>query len=172
MYNFSTFDDFITSTLGQTIGEGECWDYINLLWSHLGSRYWTYPPSDPSATNHGVKYGWLNPEARNANTITHLSQVTSLNSIKRGDVVIISDGTYGHAGFAKSPVANNRIDLYSQNWSGRLVTLDNISLATFIGGFRYDAWQPTPPTPVITTGLKGQSNFKWAIYARKLREKY
>lgn len=145
--DFSSFDRFITTTLGYSIGAGECWDYINLLWSHLGSRYYTYPPSDPSSTNHGVKYGWINTEARAANTINHLTQITSLSQVKKGDIVVISSGTYGHAGFAKGVVTNNRLDLYSQNWSGRIVTLDNVSMATFLGGWRYDEWQTTPPTP-------------------------
>lgn len=169
--DFSSFDNFIASTLGETIGDGECWDYINLLWNYLGSKYWTYPPSDPSATNHGVKYGWINTDARNANTISHLTQVQNLIDIKKGDVVVISQGTYGHAGFAKQGVINNTLELYSQNWQHRYVTLDNVSMATFLGGWRYDAWQETPPTPSVRAIARSQK-FKWALYARKLREKY
>ena len=167
---FTTFDDFINSTNGQTIGTGECWDYINLLWDHLGSRYYTYPPSDPSSTNHGVKWGWLNSEARAANTITHLTQIANLNDVKRGDIVVTSGGTYGHAGFADENYnGSGYLQLYSQNYNNRRsVAKDNNDMATFAGAWRYDAWQqPVPPTPTTTT----RSHFKWVLYARKLNQK-
>lgn len=166
--DFSTFDNFIASTVGLSIGQGECWDYIELLWAELGGRYYTYPPSNPSATNHGVKWGWINEEARSANTITHLTQITSLNDVKRGDVVIWGYGDYGHAGFANEDyTGSGYLNTYSQNYSGRYVTNDNINTATFLGAFRYDEWYtpPTPPTPT------NERRFPWFIYARKLRDR-
>ena len=168
MYDFSSFDNFISSTLGQAIGNGECWDYINLLWNHLGGIYYTYPPSDPSATNHGVKWGWINTEARSANTITHLTQIPNLSDVKRGDVVVYSAGTYGHAGFAQTDYTGGEyLELYSQNFNHRYVTLDNNNMSTFVGAWRYDAWsQPTPPPPTRT-----ETHFKWVLYANKLRNK-
>ncbi len=167
--DYSSFNSFITSTLGQTIGEGECWDYINLIWSHLGSKYWTYPPSDPSATNHGVKWGWINTDARAANTISGIVQVPNLSDVITGDIMILSYGTYGHAGFVKSPPSDGIVGLYSQNWDARYVTLDTLSTSTFVGAFRYTAWQepPTPPTPTTTS----KHHFPWVLYARKLRQK-
>ena len=168
MYDFSTFDNFIASTVGLSIGAGECWDYVNLLWTHLGGRYYTYPPSDPSSTNHGVKWGWINTEARAANTITHLTQVPDLADVKRGDIVVWGYGDYGHAGFANEDYSGGGyLNTYSQNYSGRYVTNDNINTATFLGAWRYDAWY-TPPTPPVTTP---ESKFPWVLYARKLRQK-
>ena len=166
--DYSSFDSFVSSTLGETIGKGECWDYINLIWSHLGSKYWTYPPSDPTATNHGVKWGWLNTDARSANTISGIIQVPSLSSIQRGDIVVLSTGGYGHAGFANTvnPDSNNRIQVYSQNWSGRYVTLDDISMNTFVGAFRFTEWSVTPPPLNIS-----KSKYPFVLYARKLRDK-
>lgn len=169
---FTTFNDFIDSTNGQTIGAGECWDYVNLLWSHLGGRYYTYPPSDPSATNHGIKWGWLNTQARDANTIPHLTQVTNLNDIKRGDIVITSGGEFGHGGFANTDYnGSGSLALYSQNYAGRrYVGLDNNDMSTFIGAWRYDAWNDTPPQPPTPTS-KRKGDFPWVLYARKLRER-
>lgn len=164
--DYSSFDSFVNSTYGRTIGEGECWDYINLIWSYLGNKYWTYPPSDPTATNHGVKWGWLDNDARSANTISGIIQIPNLSDVERGDIVVISSGTYGHAGFAYAPASNNQLQMYSQNWQSNYVTLDNISMATFVGAFRYTGWQPTPPPPTYT-----KSHFKWILYARKLRDK-
>ena len=170
MANFATFDTFVSSTYGQTIGEGECWDYINLLWSHLGSKYWTYPPSDPQATNHGVKWGWLNTDARTANTITHLTQVPSLSNIKRGDIIVTSTGTYGHAGYANENYnGSGFLMVYSQNYSTPSVTLDSLDMTNFVGAWRYDAWNVQPPSP--TFSIKRKRRFPFVLYARKLDEK-
>ena len=168
---FTTFDSFIASTNGQTIGDGECWNYINLLWSHLDSRYYTYPPSDPSSTNHGVKWGWLNSEARAANTITHLTQVINLSDVKRGDMVVTSGGEYGHAGFANEDyTGSGYLQLYSQNYNGRRsVGLDNNDMSTFAGAWRYDEWNSTPPTPPTPTARS--SKFPWVLYTRRLNNK-
>ena len=168
---FTTFDAFIDSTFGETIGAGECWDYINLLWSHLGSRYYTYPPSDPSATNHGVKWGWINTEARAANTIPHLTQITSLSDVRRGDIVITSGGEFGHAGFANQNYQGvNFLQLYSQNFNNkRYVSKDNNSMETFVGAWRYDRWDNTPPTPPTPTPVTRKGNFPWFIYSERLR---
>lgn len=169
---FTSFDAFVISTFGQTIGEGECWNYINLLWDYLGSVYYTYPPSDPSSTNHGVKWGWLNTEARSANTITHLTQIPNLADVKRGDIVVTSGGTYGHAGFANENYnGTGFLMLYSQNYNNvRSVTLDSNNMSTFAGAWRYDGWTVIPPSPSVSYKGKRQA-YNWAIYARKLREK-
>lgn len=166
---FTTFDSFISSTYGQTIGEGECWDYINLLWAHLGSKYYTYPPSDPSSTNHGVKWGWVNSEARRANTITHLIQIVSLDDVKRGDIVVTSGGVFGHAGFADEDYnGSGYLQLYSQNYNNaqKFVTKDNNNMSTFAGAWRYDEWNGAPPTPPPLR--LSSSRFPWVLYARRL----
>lgn len=169
MVDFSSFSSFIDTTLGETIGEGECWDYINLIWNHLGNKYWTYPPDDPSSTNHGVKWGWIIAECRTLNTLSGLTQVTNVSNIKQGDIVITADSVYGHAGFAKTDYdsINNRIIMYSQNYAGdRFVQEHVMDMTNFLGAWRYDAWQPTPPTPTPTSDKK---RFPFVLYARKLR---
>lgn len=173
MYDFSSFDAFIASTNGQTIGQGECWDYINLIWNELGSKYWTYPPSDPSATNHGVKWGVLDPDALAANNIAGLTYISDKTELRRGDIVVSTDGTYGHAGFINQDYAGDiTYGLYTQNYAGRRsVALDYYTLSDFGGAFRFNAWIPIPPTPTYGGGSSGKSHFKWALYARKLREK-
>ena len=167
MYNFDTFDNFVASTNGQTIGAGECWDYVNLIWNHLGSRYWTYPPSDPTSTNHGVKWGVLNADALNANRIAGLTYISDKTLLKRGDIVVSTDGDFGHAGFIDSDYSGEHTyNFYTQNYAGRRsVALDTYDLHDFGGAFRYDAWNPIPPEPT-----QAVSNFKWVLYARKLRD--
>lgn len=168
---FTTFDAFITSTNGTTVGEGECWDYVNLIWSHLGSRYWTYPPGDPSATNHGIKWGVLDHDALVANQITGLTYIPNKTQLKRGDIVITTDGTYGHGGFINEDYDPNKTSyyIYSQNFNNRRsVALDHYSINAFGGAFRYNDWS-TPPTPPSPSPTLRRSKFPWVLYARKLR---
>lgn len=167
MYDFSTFDSFISSTNGQVIGQGECWDYINLLWTHNGGTYYTYPPSDPSATNHGVKWGVLNSDALAANQITNISFISDINQVKRGDVVVTSGGEFGHAGFINEDYDGNRTyAIYSQNYNGRRsVGLDYYSLNDFCGAFRFTTWTPLPHR------MRRVGHFPWVLYANKLRER-
>lgn len=169
MHNFSTFDNFIISTNGQTIGAGECWDYIELVWKHLGGRYYTYPPSDPSSTNHGVKWGVLNAEALAANIIDGLTYISDKTQLKRGDIVITTDSEFGHAGFINSDYSGeHNYDFYSQNYnSRRSVALDTYDLHDFGGAFRYNDWNTTPPIPSFTT----KSNFPWVLFSRKIRNR-
>lgn len=164
MYDFTTFDTFIDSTNGQTIGQGECWDYINLIWDLLGSKYWTYPPSDPSATNHGVKWGVLNSDALAANKISGLTYISDKTLLKRGDIVISSGGDYGHAGFINSDYSGGgNYGFYNQNYAGRRsVALDYYGLSDFAGAFRFDRWH-TEPTPTE----EPKKHFPWFIKANK-----
>lgn len=170
--DYTSFVAFANSTYGYTIGQGECWDYINLIWSYLNSRYYTYPPSNPSATNHGVKWGVLNTEARNANIITHLVFISDKTQLKKGDIVVSTDGDFGHAGFINSDYQGDNVtyEFYSQNYNGRRsVGIDRYDLHDFGGAFRYDVWNSTPPYPPISTPKR--KHFNWAIYGNELRNK-
>lgn len=170
MYDYSSFDIFINSTNGRTIGTGECWDYINLIWSHLGGRYYTYPPSNPSATNHGVKWGVINSEALTANIISGLIYISDKTLIQRGDIVVSTDGTYGHAGFINENYnsdPNHVYGIYTQNYAGRRsVALDHYDLHDFGGAFRYTDWngQPVPPSHPV------RKHFKWVLMRRRLNQ--
>lgn len=172
---FTTFDAFITSTNGTTVGSGEWWDYINLIWDHLGSKYWTYPPSDPTATNHGVKWGVLDPNALAANQISGLTYISNKTLLKRGDIVISTDGTYGHAGFINEDYSpsTTTYGLYTQNYNNRRsVALDHYTLNDFGGAFRYNDWvSPSPPTPT-GDAVSTKRRFPWVIYANKIRGRY
>ena len=170
MYNFDNFDAFIASTNGQTIGDGECYAYINLIWTHLGSKYWTYPPSDPTATNHGVKWGVIDSDALNANQINGLLYISDKTKLKRGDIVVTTGGIFGHAGFMNEDYDTDRTyAIYSQNYANRRsVALDYYNLSDFGGAFRYLAW--SAPIPLKSKPIK--TRFPWVIYANKLRNRY
>lgn len=170
---FTSFDAFILSTDGTTVGAGECWGYINLIWSHLNSRYYTYPPLHPDQTNHGVKWGVLNSDARIANTITGLTYINDPTKLKRGDIVVSTDGEFGHAGFINQNYDPNRTsyDFYTQNYAGRRsVALDTYTLRDFGGAFRYNAWNVNPPVPSYG-GFRSKRKFPFVLYTRKLNRK-
>ena len=170
---FTSYDAFAASTVGTQVGNGTNKAYINLLWNYLGSVYYTSSPSGPDPTGQGVKYGWTNTDARSANTITHLTQITSPSQIAKGDVVIIDDGVNGHAGFADEDYNGSYVlRMCSQNYSSAYVTREDVDISGFLGGWRYDAWYtpPTPPTPPGPAGGK-RGRFPWVLYARKLRER-
>lgn len=172
---FTSFNAFIASTNEQYIGNHTSKDYISLLWEHLGSSYYTSNPSEPSPTSGPVKDGWLNVDARSANTISHLTQVNSLSNVKRGDVVLFTYGQNGHAGFANQDYnGGNTISIYSQGYNGvNYVNLNSIDLTllNYIGGWRYDAWEEIPPEPPVPEPDEEKKRFKWAIFTRKLNEK-
>ena len=165
MYDFSSFDNFIGSTLGETIGSGDAVDYVNLIWEHLGSLFYTYPPSDPSATDHAIKWGVLNNDARSANIIPGITYISSINDVRRGDIVILTGQTYGHGGFINEDYHGaGNYGMYSQNVNDlRFVTLEYFDLLDFGGAFRYNGWTPSPSPSTRKT------HFPWVLYARKLR---
>ena len=168
---FTSYDAFVDSTANQQIGDGSAKAYINLIWDHLGSVYYTSAPTDPDPTGQGVKYGWLNTDARAANTISHLTQITSLSDVQRGDIIILTDGANGYAGFANSDYdGTTYLSVCGQGYSISYVTINYISVANFVGGWRYDVWNtpPTPPTPLSTFSSR-RNKFPWVLYARKLR---
>ena len=168
MYDFSTFDNFIASTVGQTIGGGDAVDYVNLIWDFLGSQYYTYPPSDPSATDHSIKWGVLNAEALQANKIPGISFISNINQVKRGDIVILTGQVTGHGGFINEDYQGTGIyNMYSQNVNGlNYVVLEGFDLQDFGGAFRFQNWNPNPPIPV-----HNRNRFPWVLYAERLRKK-
>lgn len=165
MYDFSSFDNFISSTNGQTIGGGEAVDYVNLIWQHLGSQFYTYPPDDPSATDHAIKWGVLNDDARNANIITGITYIANFSDVKRGDIVILTGQGTGHGGYINEDYHGSGLyGMYSQNVGEyHTVGLDYYDMLDFGGAFRYSGWNPTP------TPTRRRGRFPWVLYARKLR---
>lgn len=167
MYNFSSFNSFITSTLGREIGVGRYWDFINLVWDNQNSRYYCSQTGlSPSVDS--VAWGVLNPDCLNANRIDNFTYITELPTVRRGDIIILSYNG-GAAGFINEDVDSIRnYDVYMQGLSNNYVTLENISINTFLGAFRY-AWGSTPPTPPVPPVTTNKKRFPWVLYANKFR---
>ena len=151
----------------------QCVDLAKEINWNLGfsSPYW-----DTGGT--GSAYGgWSVESARTFNAGSKYTLIYDKTQIKKGDMIVINYFTgnpYGHVGFADEDYHGNTIRMCSQNnggtpapGGGTTVNIANYSLTNFLGAFRLNAWQPTPPTPSSASSER----FPWVLYARKLRQK-
>ena len=152
----------------------QCVDMAKLLAGNAGrpSPYWKSQPD-------GYAYeGWTNQASRDYNVADYFTLIYNKADVRRGDLVVLDHGRYtgditGHIAFADSDwnAATTYAYLLGQNQVnpdpdvGHVNTVTNMSVAKFLGAFRFNAWsQPTPtPTPTL------QKRFPWVLYARKLR---
>lgn len=152
----------------------QCVDMAKLLAGNAGrpSPYWLSQPD-------GYAYeGWTDLGSRTYNASDYFTLVYNKEDVRKGDLVVLnntSSNPYGHIAFADSDWDANTTSaiLLGQNQvdpnptTGHVNTLTNVNVTTFLGAFRFIAWQqpPTPPTPTIAT----RGRFPWVLYARKLR---
>lgn len=152
----------------------QCVDLAKLLAGNAGrpSPYWSSQPD-------GYAYeGWTTPSSREYNASDYFTLVYNKADVKQGDLVVLKNTTpnpYGHIAFADNDWNSSTTSalLLGQNQEnpsatvGHFTTLTNMNVTTFLGAFRFTAWQqPVPPTPTL-----GRTNFPWVLYARKLNQK-
>lgn len=166
----STYAEWKSNTLGNSydvdgIPAGQpyqCWDYASEFWYNAG-----FGTGYPITGGDDAKGIWLN---RDDNTGDKFTLVYNLNEVQVGDVVCFSIAPYGHVGFVDEVYSGgDYIKILSQNvLNQQYVTVDNCSVSTFQGAFRYIPWNGTPPTPPTPTA-SGKTKFPWVLYARKIR---
>lgn len=153
----------------------QCVDLPKLLAGNAGrpSPYWKSQPD-------GYAYeGWTNQASREYNAGNLFDLIYNKGDVKRGDVVVLNNTTtnpYGHIAFADSDWSPAQLTamLVGQNQVnpsatvGHLTTLTLVDVSTFLGAFRFKAWEQPTPTP----SSKSRNKFPWVLYARKLRNKY
>lgn len=159
----------------------QCWDLTAEFWWNIGFPQ-GYPHTGP---NHSAYECWsVNKDANKAyNGTTYFDLVYNFSDVKKGDVIVYNatvDNPAGHIGFADEDYnGTSYIHLLGQNQGsvgtptpipnpqgGTTATVSNLLTANdFLGAFRYLNWIPTPPP----TPTQRKSNFKWVLYARKLR---
>lgn len=161
----------------------QCWDLCAEFWWNIGFPQ-GYPLTGP---NHGAAECWSVSKDANSsyNGVTYFQQITNLNDVKRGDVIVWnSHGSYiyGHIGFADEDYnGSGSIAVLGQNQGtggvptpisnpngGTTANVKTLSTNYFLGAFRYVNWTPTPPPPTPSTR---KNHFKWVLYTRKLRDK-
>lgn len=116
-----------------------CWDYACAFWYAQVGRV--------LQTGTGAARGcW--ESARTVNAGTEFDLITDTTQIKQGDWIVLGSGTYGHICMAAEDYnGTNAINCYGQNQGGvpmprggAAINLTSISLASFLGAFRYRAW--------------------------------
>lgn len=142
----------------------QCWDICALLWYQYGLRL---------QTGNGYAYGcWT--IMRDQNARGPFIQITDINDVKRGDVLVFNRaGSFytGHIGFADEKYnGSGRINVLGQNQgqgtaSGTPSNIVTMSVSNFLGAFRNTNWVQPEPTPITTP-----SRFPWVLYARKFRQ--
>lgn len=161
----------------------QCWDGVDLLYeqSDVGQYLYTAFNFDPSLSS-GVKTCWLYAPARARNGSGHFSEVTRVEDIKQGDIIVLNQysgwyGSTGHIGFADSDYnGTDYINILGQNQGAGNPNFGSpfnifrsyIGSGAFLGAFRYDAWQqPDPPTPSGT--VVKRKHFPWGVAWRHWR---
>ena len=149
MAKWSNAASFMNATLGKRYDmDGafgpQCWDYMDYFWLYQVGR-----ALSTGGTNM-ARGCWNNTNARTANAGSQFELITNKNSLAVGDIVVLNVGPYGHIGIvAAIPKKGVTVTVQSQNQGAILtkVTKANYSLGSFLGAFRYKAWQkPTPAT--------------------------
>ena len=157
----------------------QCWDGVDLLYeqSDIGQYLYTGNRWGGSGV---AKECWTYPQARALNGSGHFTAFTGSVNIKRGDILVLNTysgwyGSAGHIAFADEDYNGTEyINMLGQNQgpnanptTGVPFNIRNNFLGTaFLGGFRYDRWESTPPTPIQT-----EHRFPWVLYARKFRSR-
>lgn len=156
----------------------QCWDGVDLLYqqSDVGQYLYTRYNFDQSDLSYsGVRWCWLYAPARALNGSGHFSEVTRVEDIKQGDIIVLAPypswyGSTGHIGFADEDYnGTDYINILGQNQGagdpdfGLPFNIVRSYLgAAFLGAFRYDAWQqPVPPTPSGT--VVKRKHFPWPV---------
>ena len=161
-------------------------DLAMLLAGNAGrtSPYWLC--SDGGVTD--PYFSWSVDSNKAYNVADYFALVYNKDDVQRGDIIILETlvgFSKGHLGFADNNwnAGTTTAFILGQNQEdvsytvGDIVTLKLLNVNSFVGGFRFKAWNSTPPTPPPTPpepptpSVRDIRNFKWALYARMLRDK-
>lgn len=135
----SSPEAFKNAILGQCVDTdghfgSQCWDTANLFWQNVAGR-------NLSTCGTGAAKGTLNCYEQNAGD--EFEMVWDANSLQAGDIVVFTNGLYGHIGMAMGKAKDGYIALLGTNQGGNkcsgggsTANIVNISLKNFGGAFR------------------------------------
>lgn len=135
----STPEAFKNAVLGQCIDTdghygSQCWDLANLYWQNAADR-------TLSTCGTGAAKGTINCWEQNAGN--EFEMIWEPTQLKSGDIVVFTNGVYGHIGMALGSYNNGYIALLGTNQGGAAclgggsaANIINISLKNFGGAFR------------------------------------
>lgn len=160
-----SYDAWRTATLGNGYNAdysygNQCWDYCAELWHQYGLTLYT------KSGGGGAADCWLVSRAKNAKS--PFVSLEGKENIKRGDVIVWNrsrTSSTGHIAIADEDYnGTNYIwsigqtpSLHGQNG---VVSRDRFALTSFIGIFRNQQWQTTPPSP---HSVKRKDGFPFVI---------
>lgn len=145
----------------------QCFDICALLWYQYGLRL---------ETGNGYAYGCYALK-KDVNARHPFIKVEHKTNIKKGDCIVFfaSGLNYtGHICFADENYnGSDYIKCLGQNQGqgsgvGKASNIVNVSLKTFLGGFRNTSWgsdDPEPPVPSVTK----KTTFPWTLYANRIK---
>lgn len=175
----NTFNNWKSATTGNSYVVDNtkplCWNYITELWYNVG-----FPTGYPlmGVSDFPAEIWILNRQANASyNGTTYFNLVYEKEDIKKGDVIVLSGlGNYSDIAIANEDYNSSHpsyLSVLIEGYQGSAYVslLSSFPINDFIGGFRYIAWNGTPPTPPPVPTLK-RKRFPWVLYANKLRNKY
>ena len=159
-----TYDEFKAATIYQ--GWNVDYAYGNQCWDLVALLYWQYGLT--LQTGNGYAYScWT--MRRSANSQPPFYSVEGKENIKRGDIIVwnrTNSSATGHIAFADEDYnGTNYINSFGQvpgiHGINGTAQVDRLNLYDFLGIFRNQNWQTTPPpTPSSKRTKKG---FPWAV---------
>ena len=150
----------------------QCWDYCAIFYRQYNLTLYT---------GDGTAAGcWL--LMRGMNAVMPFVEVTRVQDIKRGDILVFArtpSNYAGHICFADSDYSQSYVDgqgirrlpCLGQNQtgtgSGSPASVNDLNIGEFIGGFRNTYWQGTPePTPSVYN----KHRYNFVLFNRRKRQ--
>lgn len=128
----------------------QCWDYANAFWKMQVNR------TLQTGSHRSASDIWR--QSRVVNAGTEFGTFSTKSLIKRGDWIVTSSSAnaVGHIALAAEDYnGTNYLKCYGQNQGGTplpqggaAINLASISIADFVGGFRYAGWNTSPTLPI------------------------
>lgn len=132
---------------------GQCWDLIDSFYQNeLGRRF--------STCGTGAAKGTIKDGCWQINAGDDFEMVWNPEELQVGDIVVFTNGQFGHVGMAMGNFNNGYITLLGQNQGGiqcsgggAQANIINISTKNFGGAFRLKRWHKTE-TPEVDLNQK------------------
>lgn len=148
---YQNFRDGTNNTVGYDADgyyDRQCWDGVQVFYKRLGMSLSTGNIYNSNGEREGyAKHCWDDANARAVNTGDQFTQITRIEDVKRGDIVVFNGPFYtGHIAFADEDNNPNKstIVVWGQNQvgdgSGYPFTAKEWNKNYFLGAFRYKGW--------------------------------
>ena len=155
----------------------QCYDLAVEFWYNVG-----FPQGYPLINNSSAYTMWTNREANASyNGTTYFDLIYNVQDIQVGDIIVFDaspNNIYGHVGFAdvnytdsgwtypELPILSQANGGTPDSQGGAYTNVHGYDITLFLGAFRFRSWHQSP----MVQYNPRKNKFKWAIYARKLRD--